>query len=97
MLRVSEAETPLLKLDQHHPAFVLTISYLGPICFILNINGVLDLFENMSVLGYADDLKHFMAIKCFGDCRLFQRDLERLGEWCRSNKSKGLMISKTLE
>jgi hypothetical protein len=40
----------------------------------------------MSVLGYADDLKLFMAIKCIGDCQLFQRDLDRLGEWCRGNK-----------
>jgi hypothetical protein len=30
ILRVSEAETPMLKLDRHHPAFVLTcdIEYL---------------------------------------------------------------------
>jgi hypothetical protein len=27
-----------------------------------------------------------MTIKCIGDCQLFQRDLDRLGEWCRSNK-----------
>jgi hypothetical protein len=48
--------------------------------------GALDLFENESVLGYADDLKLFMKLKCIGDCQLFQRDLDRLGEWCRSNK-----------
>jgi hypothetical protein len=38
------------------------------------------------VLGYADDLKLFITIKCIGDCYLFQRDLDRLGEWCRCNK-----------
>jgi hypothetical protein len=27
-----------------------------------------------------------MTIKCIGDCQLFQRDLDRLDEWCRSNK-----------
>jgi hypothetical protein len=59
---------------------------LGPIFFILDINGALNIFENVSVLGYADDLKLFMRIKCIGDCQLFQRDLDRLGEWCRSNK-----------
>jgi hypothetical protein len=40
----------------------------------------------VSVLGYADDLKLFMTIKCVGDCQLFQNDLDRLSEWCRSNK-----------
>jgi hypothetical protein len=53
------------------------LSILGPIFFI---------FENVSLLGYADDLKLFMTIKCVGDCQLFQKDLDRLGEWCRSNK-----------
>jgi hypothetical protein len=43
-------------------------SLLGPIFFILDIKGALDLFENVSVLGYADDLKLFMTIKCVGDC-----------------------------
>jgi hypothetical protein len=35
-------------------------SHLGPIIFILDFNGVLDIFENVSVLGYADNLKFFM-------------------------------------
>jgi hypothetical protein len=61
-------------------------SHLGPIFFILDINAAFDIFENVSVLGYADDLKLFMTIKCVGDCQLFQRDLDRLGEWCRSKK-----------
>jgi hypothetical protein len=34
----------------------------------------MDIFENVSVLGYADDLKNFMTIICM----LFQRDLDRL-------------------
>jgi hypothetical protein len=59
-------------------------SHLGPIFFILDINGALDIFENVSGLRYADDLKRFM--KCVGDCQLFQRDLDRLSDWCRSNK-----------
>jgi hypothetical protein len=45
-------------------------SHLEPIFFILDINGALDIFENVSVLRYADDLKFFM-IKCVGDCQLF--------------------------
>jgi hypothetical protein len=38
--------------------------------FFLNINEALDLFENVIVLGYADDLKLFMTIKCIGGCQL---------------------------
>jgi hypothetical protein len=53
-------------------------SHLGTIFFILDINGALDIFEDVSVLGYADDLKLFMTIKCIGDCQLFQRDLDRM-------------------
>jgi hypothetical protein len=64
------------------------ICHLGPIFFILDINAALDIFENVSVLGYADadDLKLFMTIKCVAGCQLFQRDLDRLNEWCSSNK-----------
>jgi hypothetical protein len=51
----------------------------------LDIYGALVLFKNVSVLRYADDLKLFMTIKCIGNCQLFQRVLDRLGEWCRSN------------
>jgi hypothetical protein len=56
-------------------------SDLGPIFFILDINGALDIFKNVSVLGYANDLKLFMTKKCIGGCRLFQRHLYRLGEF----------------
>jgi hypothetical protein len=59
---------------------VLQGSHLGPIFFILDINGAFDLFENVSLLGYADDLKLFMTIKCIGDCQLFERGLDRLDE-----------------
>jgi hypothetical protein len=61
-------------------------SHLGPIFFILDINEALDIFENVGGLGYADVLKLIMTIKCVGDCQLFQRDLDRLGEWCHINK-----------
>jgi hypothetical protein len=67
-------------------SFPDSASHLGPIFFILDINGAFDIFENVSVLGYADGLKLCMTIKCIGDCQLFQRELERLSEWCRSNK-----------
>jgi hypothetical protein len=56
------------------------------IFLILDIYGALDLIENVSVLGYADNIKLLMTIKCIGDFQLFQKDLDRLGEWCRGNK-----------
>jgi hypothetical protein len=53
---------------------------LGPKFFILDING-----ENVSVLGYTDDLKLFMTIKSIEDC--FKGILTVWeSEWCRSNK-----------
>jgi hypothetical protein len=63
-----------------------SLGSLGPIFLILDNNAALDIFENVSVLGYADDLKLFMTIRSVGECQLFQRDLDRLSEWCRSNK-----------
>jgi hypothetical protein len=49
-------------------------SPLGPLFFILdiNINKELDLFQNVSVLGYSGEY--------IGDCQLFQKDLDRLDE-----------------
>jgi hypothetical protein len=32
-------------------------SHLGPLFFITDINDMLDIFENVGVLAYADDLK----------------------------------------
>jgi hypothetical protein len=72
-------------------------SHLVPIFLILDINGALDIFENVSVLGYADDLKLFMTIKCIGDCQLFQRDLDRLGECCHSNKFKLISFRRNMQ
>jgi ribonucleases P/MRP protein subunit RPP40 len=37
-------------------------SLLGPLFFIANINDVLDIFENVRVLVYADDLKLYMRV-----------------------------------
>jgi hypothetical protein len=35
-------------------------SHLGPLFYIADINDVLDIFENVRVLAYADDLKLYM-------------------------------------
>jgi hypothetical protein len=50
-------------------------SHLGPLFFIADINDVLDIFENVRVLAYADDLKLYMRVSCTDDYRLFQLGL----------------------
>jgi hypothetical protein len=47
---------------------------------------VLDIFENVRVLAYADDLKLYIRVSSTDDCRLFQQDLDRLKGWCREQK-----------
>jgi hypothetical protein len=47
---------------------------------------VLGIFENVTVLAYADDLKLYMRVGSTDDCRLFQQDLNRLQGWCREEK-----------
>jgi hypothetical protein len=58
-------------------------SHLDPLLFIFDINDVLDIFENVRVLAYADDLKCYIRVSSTDDCRLFQQDLDRLQGWCR--------------
>jgi hypothetical protein len=61
-------------------------SHLGPLFFIDDINGVLDIFVNVRVLAYADDLKLYMRVSSTNDCRLFQQELDRIQGWCREKK-----------
>jgi hypothetical protein len=51
-----------------------------------DIDEVLRIFHHVSALGYADDLKLFMTIESLDNCHKFQTDLNRLQEWCSSNK-----------
>jgi hypothetical protein len=37
-------------------------SHLGPLFFIAGINDALDIFENVRVLAYADDLKLYIRV-----------------------------------
>jgi hypothetical protein len=55
-------------------------SHLGPLFFIADIDDVLDIFENVRILVYADDLKLYMRVST-DDCRLFQQDLDRIQGW----------------
>jgi hypothetical protein len=49
-------------------------------------NNMLDIFENVRVLAYADDLKLYMRVSSTDDCRLFQQDFDLIQGWCRENK-----------
>jgi hypothetical protein len=55
----------------------VVISHLGPLFFIADINDVFDIFDNVRVLAYADDLKLYILVSSTDDCRLFQHDLDR--------------------
>jgi hypothetical protein len=57
-------------------------SHCDPLIVIADINDVLDIFENVRDLAYADDLKIYMRVDSIDDCRLFQQDLDRLQDWC---------------
>jgi hypothetical protein len=61
-------------------------SHLGPLFFIDNVDSVFRIFEHVAALGYADDLKLFRRIDGVDDCLRFQSDLDRLQDWCQTNK-----------
>jgi hypothetical protein len=56
-------------------------SQLGPLFFIDDV--VLLIFEQVSALGYADELSLFNQIASIEDCQRSQSDLEK---WCLVNK-----------
>jgi hypothetical protein len=47
---------------------------------------MLSIFEHASVLGYADDLKLYMAVETVHNYHRFQSDLDCLNEWCLLNR-----------
>jgi hypothetical protein len=55
-------------------------SHLGPLCLLWFVNRILEIFDYVRVLFYADDMKLFLL-------RLFeiQSDLNILSEWCNRN------------
>jgi hypothetical protein len=57
-------------------------SHLGPLLFLLFINDVVsNIFESLSVLLYADNMKLYAEIGVIEDCYAVQRDLDRLCAW----------------
>lgn len=96
MLRWSESyltgRTQRVKLDDYLSEIIYCHSgvpqgsHLGPLFFIDDVDGVFRIFEHVSALGYADDLKLYKPIVNDEDCRNFQSDLDNLQNWCLENK-----------
>jgi hypothetical protein len=61
-------------------------SHLGPLFLIADINDVLDIFENVRALAYADNLILYMRVTSTDNCCLFQQDLDCIQGWCREKK-----------
>jgi hypothetical protein len=60
-------------------------SHLGPLCFIWFVNRILEIFDYVPVLFYADDMKLFLPDSAFKDCLKIQSNLNKLSEWCDRN------------
>jgi hypothetical protein len=61
-------------------------SHLGPLFFILFINDVCDVFDNVHFLIYADDIKIFFPVKTSNDCDFLQSKLNQFFDWCTLNR-----------
>ncbi|BES96254.1 WD repeat domain 59 [Nesidiocoris tenuis] len=60
-------------------------SHIGPLLFLLVIDSVVEMFEGLPVLLFADDLKVFSRVGSARDCRRIQAALDRLSDWCGQN------------
>jgi hypothetical protein len=60
-------------------------SNLGPLLFLLFINGINEIFT-VDYLLYADDLKLFSRIHNMHDCIELQSHVDLVSDWCSRNK-----------
>ena len=64
-------------------------SIIGPLLFVLFIN---DIYNNLdkgtNVALYADDIKMWRQIDSHRDCKILQKDITALNEWCIQNRMK---------
>lgn len=68
-------------------------SHLGPLLFLIFINDVRDIFEDVLHCEYADDLKFYKSITQLEDCQKLQEKIERLLDFCKTHQMK-LNVSK---
>jgi hypothetical protein len=60
-------------------------SHMGPVLFILFINDVVQVFNDVNFLVFADDVKIYNTVTSENDCRNLQRGLNNFGVWCARN------------
>lgn len=60
-------------------------SHLGPIFFLIFINDIVNIFKDVQVLLFADDLKLFKRIRNIYDCLILQANLDEFFKWCEQN------------
>lgn len=60
-------------------------SNLGPLLFLVAINGIGEAVKNARGLVFADDFKIFLNIADSSDCVKLQDDLDGVADWCNSN------------
>lgn len=63
-------------------------SNLGPLLFLITINDIPKLLENCNCLMFADDIKLFITIDSVHDCKLLEKNVIILEEWCNQNGLK---------
>ena len=60
-------------------------SNLGPLLFLVAINGIIYCVKNARALIFADDLKIFLNIDSVNDCLKLQEDFMNIIDWCNEN------------
>jgi hypothetical protein len=65
-----------------------------PLTFNIFINDICESIHNSQCLLFADDLKIYHSISDVDDCKLLQRDIDSVQNWCLNNGMK-LSSSKT--
>ena len=71
-------------------------SILGPLMFVISINGLPDAEKGeMNIALYADDSKTFGAVKCARDYEAVQSTLSNMDSWTRCNSTVLTVTHKT--